>query len=146
MGLRKQIMAWFQITWQISRGTRDLKTILKSKTVDVPTVDVPKWMYPQLYVQKNGFFKSHKYLKNILNDRSLSWFSEKACLLWVRKSGFCFVLLSPSSCGPVVQWLSLLLSFIQLNLNSGSAKVQILLAVCRRFAMGRISDNGPGWK
>ena len=33
-----------------------------------------------------------------------------------------------------------------INLNSGSAQVQILLAGCRRFAMVRISDNGPGWK
>ena len=27
-----------------------------------------------------------------------------------------------------------------------SVQVQILLAVCRRFEMVRISDNGPGWK
>ena len=46
----------------------------------------------------------------------------------------------------VVYWLSLLHNFIQLSLNSGSAQVQILLAACRRFAMVRISDNGPGWK
>ena len=26
------------------------------------------------------------------------------------------------------------------------SEVQILLAACRRFAMVRISDNGPGWK
>ena len=32
------------------------------------------------------------------------------------------------------------------NLKSGSAQVQILLAVCRRFEMVRISDGGPGWK
>ena len=32
------------------------------------------------------------------------------------------------------------------NLNSISAEVQILLLACRRFAMDRISDNGPGWK
>ena len=37
-------------------------------------------------------------------------------------------------------------NFIQLSLNSGSAQVQTLLAACRRFAMVRISDNGPGWK
>ena len=30
--------------------------------------------------------------------------------------------------------------------NSDSAQVQTLLAACRRFAMVRISDNGPGWK
>ena len=47
--------------------------------------------------------------------------------------------------GAVVQWLSLLHNFIQQNLNSGSAQVQILLATCRRFAMVRISDNGPDW-
>ena len=46
----------------------------------------------------------------------------------------------------VVQWLLLLHNFIQLSLNSGSAQVQTLLAACRRFAMVRISDNGPGWK
>ena len=32
------------------------------------------------------------------------------------------------------------------SLNSGSAQVQILLAVCRRFEVVRIPDNGPGWK
>ena len=32
------------------------------------------------------------------------------------------------------------------SLNTGSAQVQILLAVCRRFTMVRISDNGPSWK
>ena len=48
--------------------------------------------------------------------------------------------------GAVVQLLSLLHNFIQLNLNSGSGQVQILLAARRRFAMVRISDNGPGWK
>ena len=48
--------------------------------------------------------------------------------------------------GTVVQWLSLLFRFIQLNLNSGSSQVQVLLAVCRRFMMVRISDSGPGWK
>ena len=37
-------------------------------------------------------------------------------------------------------------NFIQLGLNSGSAQVQILLAACRRFAMVRISGNGPDWK
>ena len=41
---------------------------------------------------------------------------------------------------------SLLHNFIQQSLNSGSAQVQILLAVCRRFEMVRISNNGPGWK
>ena len=46
----------------------------------------------------------------------------------------------------VVQWLSLLHNLIQLSLNSGSAQVQTLLAACRRYAMVRISDNGPGWK
>ena len=48
--------------------------------------------------------------------------------------------------GSVVQWLSLLHSFIQLSLNSGSAKVQNLLAAWRRLTMVRISVNGPGWK
>ena len=48
--------------------------------------------------------------------------------------------------GAVVQWLSVLHNFIQRNLNSGSVQVQILLAACQRFAMVRISDNGPGWK
>ena len=46
----------------------------------------------------------------------------------------------------VVYCLSLMHSFIQLTLNSGSAQVQTLLAACRRFAMVKISDNGPGWK
>ena len=43
-------------------------------------------------------------------------------------------------------WLSLLHNLIQLSLNSGSVQVQSLLAACWRFAMVRISDNGPGWK
>ena len=51
-----------------------------------------------------------------------------------------------ASCGAVVQWLSLLHRFIQRNLNSSSAQVQTLFVACRRFAMVRISDNGPGWK
>ena len=29
---------------------------------------------------------------------------------------------------------------------SGSVQVQILLVTCQRFAMVRISDNGPDWK
>ena len=37
-------------------------------------------------------------------------------------------------------------NFIQQSLNSGSAQVQILHAACWRFAMVRISDNGPDWK
>ena len=36
-------------------------------------------------------------------------------------------------------------NFIQQSLNLGSAQAQILLTVCRRFKMVRISDNGPGW-
>ena len=51
-----------------------------------------------------------------------------------------------ASCGAVVQWLSLLHRFNQRNLNSSSAQVQTLFVACRRFAMVRISDNGPGWK
>ena len=46
----------------------------------------------------------------------------------------------------VVLWLSLLHNFIQQSLNSGSAQLQALLALCRRFMMVRISDSGPGWK
>ena len=41
------------------------------------------------------------------------------------------------------KWLSLPHNFIQLSLNSTSAHVQILLTACQRFAMVRISDNGP---
>ena len=48
--------------------------------------------------------------------------------------------------GTVVLRLSLLHNFIQLSLNSGSAQVQTLFATCWRFAMLRISGNGPGWK
>ena len=32
---------------------------------------------------------------------------------------------------------------IELGLNSGSAQVIILLAVCKRFAVVRFFDNGP---
>ena len=45
--------------------------------------------------------------------------------------------------GAVVWGLSLLHNFIQQSLFLGSAQVQILLALCRRFAMVRVSDNGP---
>ena len=55
-------------------------------------------------------------------------------------------LMTTSGRAVVVQWLSLLHNLIQRSLNSGSAQVQILLAVCRIFAMVRISDYGPGWK
>ena len=48
--------------------------------------------------------------------------------------------------GAVVSWLSLVQNFIQQILNSGSAQMQILFVSCTRFAMVRISDNGPGWK
>ena len=51
-----------------------------------------------------------------------------------------------ASCDAVVQWLSLLHRFNQRNLNSSSAQVQTLFVACRRFAMVRISYNGPGWK
>ena len=44
-------------------------------------------------------------------------------------------------CVAVVWWLSLLHNFIHHCLNSGSAQVQILLAVHQRFAMVRISDK-----
>ena len=40
----------------------------------------------------------------------------------------------------LVYWLSLLHNFIQWNLNSGFAHVQILLAACWRFMMVKISD------
>ena len=49
-------------------------------------------------------------------------------------------------CGTVVQWLSLLHNFTQLSLNLGSVQVQVLLVACWRFAMLKISDNGPDWK
>ena len=49
------------------------------------------------------------------------------------------------NCGTVMQWLSLLHNFIQRNLNSGSAQVQILFTVCRRFTMVRISLNAFRW-
>ena len=45
--------------------------------------------------------------------------------------------------GPVVYLLSILHNFIQQSLNLDSEQVEILLAACRRFAMMRISDNGP---
>ena len=51
--------------------------------------------------------------------------------------------LGPETCGAVMLRLSLLHNFIQQNLNSDSAQVQILLEACRRFAMAKNSDNGP---
>ena len=49
-------------------------------------------------------------------------------------------------CGAVMWWLRQLHSLVQQSLDSGSAQVQVLLAVCWRLAMVRISDRGPGWK
>ena len=69
----------------------------------------------------------------------------------------------------VAQWLSLLHYYIQLDMNSGSAQVEIMIAACQRSVIVRISDmvcttsnpargrpeivrvvriygNGPGWK
>ena len=43
--------------------------------------------------------------------------------------------------GAVMQWLPILHNFIKINLNSGSAHVQTLLAARRRFTMVRISGN-----
>ena len=42
--------------------------------------------------------------------------------------------------------IGVLHKFIQQSLNSGLAHVQIMPMACQRFAMVRISDNGPGWK
>ena len=42
--------------------------------------------------------------------------------------------------GALVQWLLLLLDFIQPNLNSGSVQVQTLLTTCWKFKMVRISE------
>ena len=51
-----------------------------------------------------------------------------------------------NTCGAVVYRVILLHNFIQISLNSGPVKVQILLTACWRFAMVRISDNGTGCK
>ena len=48
--------------------------------------------------------------------------------------------------GAVASWLSLLQIFIQQSLTSDSAQIQILLAARWRFAMVRISGNGPDSK
>ena len=45
-----------------------------------------------------------------------------------------------------LQWLSLLHNFIQQSMKSGSAQIQILLAMCQRFEMTRICNNGPCWQ
>ena len=42
--------------------------------------------------------------------------------------------------------LPLLHNFIQLDLNSGSAQVQIQLAASHMFEMVKKSDNNPAWK
>ena len=46
----------------------------------------------------------------------------------------------------MMSWLSLLYNFIQQSLNSGSIPALMLFVAWLRFAMGRISDNGPVWK
>ena len=50
------------------------------------------------------------------------------------------ILMSKTAC-IILWWLSLLHNFIQQSLNSDSVQVQILLPVCRRVAMVRISDK-----
>ena len=52
------------------------------------------------------------------------------------------LLLNPTFCA-VVLWLSQL-HLIQQNLGFG--QVEVRLAVCRKFEMVRIFDNGLGWK
>ena len=52
----------------------------------------------------------------------------------------------PGDSCAMVQWLSLLHNFIQQSLTSGSVEVQILVTVCQRFVMLRISDIDPSWK
>ena len=51
-----------------------------------------------------------------------------------------------NSAPKVVPWLSLLQNFIYQSLDSGSARVQILLAACQAFAMVKIFDSGSDWK
>ena len=50
------------------------------------------------------------------------------------------ILMSKTAC-IILWWLSLLHNFIQQSLNSDSVQVQILLPVCRKVAMVRISDK-----
>ena len=54
-------------------------------------------------------------------------------------SDICFLYTKP---------LHLVIATAQLHSTKpeGSAQAQTLLAECWRFAMVRISDNGPGWK
>lgn len=70
-----------------------VEPVCSSANTDVPTVDVPKTI-PCMNTT-HSFFKSHKYLKNILDGRHWSWIFEKACLLRVKRRGFfiLFVLL-----------------------------------------------------
>ena len=51
---------------------------------------------------------------------------------------FCYLASLPRRRGVVVITIA--------QLHPTKSQVQILLAACRRFAMVRINDNGPGWK
>ena len=60
---------------------------------------------------------------------------------WIEPGGPMVWWLVAHWCGAVVQWLSLLHNFILISLSSGSAEVQILLAVCRRFAIVSVAGD-----
>ena len=64
--------------------------------------------------------------------------------LWIKIRDLIWLITIINLSGVVVRWLSLLHNLTQLHLSSGSAQVQTVIAACQRFAMVRISDNGPG--
>ena len=119
--------------------------------------------YKKIVLLKD-IFKRNEYLKAFINKCITNFlnrlFVSKKILHTAEKKQVLIVL--PDIGGPlcfeirsqlqkclksyILYWLSLLHNFILGSLNSGSGQVQILLAACRRFAMVRISDNGPDWK
>ena len=126
-----------------------------------------KWLFPE-----NNFFKLTgnssvitNHTKNLRINRTTGNICRGilSCTTWLyRYCGICncskkgflvvtlkFGLLVVMTTAQVVPWCSGYhygTTSFNLSLNSGSAQVQILLVACQRFAMVRISDNGPGWK
>ena len=95
-------------------------------------------MYGGLYFKKGLMVGLKKtYLRNDKRRKSKDWF---CCLTIIQNYTTATVILEQTL--RLAMWrrgvvVSLLHIFIQQSLNSGSAQVQILLAVCQRFVMMR---------
>ena len=82
--------------------------------------------------------------KNSNNKKKKSKKSRKICKSYQKIRGMSKKLIKTLKRIYILSWRNhILRNFIQQSLSSGSAQIQILLAVIRRFAMMRNSDNGP---